>query len=43
MIPKNPQKITINCSNDTQARKQKGINPKCPTGFKETFDIGKPL
>jgi hypothetical protein len=43
MIPKNPKRITINCSNGTQVRKQIGINPKCPKGFEETFDIGKPL
>jgi hypothetical protein len=43
IIPENPQRTTINCSDGIIIRKQSGLKPKCPSGFKETFDIGKPL
>jgi hypothetical protein len=43
IIPENPKRITINCSDGSTTKKQSGAKPKCPTGFKQIFDIGKPL
>ena len=43
IIPENPKRISIKCSDGSTTKKQSGANPKCPTGFKQIFDIGKPL
>ena len=42
-IPENSKRISINCSDGTITKKQSGSKPKCPSGFKQIFDIGKPL
>jgi hypothetical protein len=43
IIPENPKRVSINCSDGSITKKQSGVKPKCPTGFKQIFDIGKPL
>jgi len=43
IIPQNPKQSTISCSDGSTTRKQSGTRPKCPPGFKQIFDIGKPL
>jgi len=43
IIPENPKRVSINCSDGTTTKKQSGAKPKCPNGFKQIFDIGQPL
>jgi len=43
IIPENPKRISINCSDGIFTKKQSGTKPKCPSGLKQIFDIGKPL
>ena len=43
IIPENPKRVSIICSDGSTTKKQSGAKPKCPTGFKQIFDIGKPL
>jgi hypothetical protein len=43
IIPQNPKRSTINCSDGSATKKQSGTKPNCPPGFKQIFDIGKPL
>ncbi len=43
IIPENPKRISIKCSDGFITKKLSGLKSKCPTGLMQIFDIGKPL